>query len=49
MLERQQPALGDFATVVRTEYSMGNRQQAEWTLAKAEKGYRDGPREVDQL
>ena len=30
-----------FATIVQTEYNMGNWEQAERTLAEAEKGYSD--------
>ena len=30
-----------FATVAETAYSLGNREHAEQTLAKAEKGYSD--------
>jgi hypothetical protein len=30
-----------FANVVKTEYSIGNREHAERTLANAEKGYTD--------
>lgn len=30
-----------FATIVESEYNMGNREHAERTLASAEKGYSD--------